>query len=57
MMQEQPYFMTNKEWYYYDYEDGERGIKLTDKAPEKAKESYDEFYAALDAVSEGEIIL
>ena len=40
-MIEMPYFMTNKEWYYYD---GEM-LKLTDKAPKKAIESYKEFYA------------
>ena len=33
-----PYFLTNKEWYYYDMKTGR--YKLTDKAPEKAIESY-----------------
>lgn len=37
-----PYFMTNKEWFYYDKE--EILFKLTDKATEKAKQSYIEFY-------------
>lgn len=39
---ERPYFMKNKEWYTYDY----KNLKyiLTDKAPKKAKESYNEFY-------------
>lgn len=37
----EPYFMTNKEWYYYDRE--EFRIKLTDKAPKKARESYKKF--------------
>jgi ubiquitin C-terminal hydrolase len=37
-----PYFITNKEWYYYD--DKEEIFKLTDKATEKAKESYIEYY-------------
>ncbi len=32
-----PYFYKNEEWYYYDEEDG---LKLTDRAPEKARESY-----------------
>ena len=36
-----PYFMKNKEWYYFDKK--EYCIKLTDKAPEKAKQSYKEF--------------
>lgn len=42
-----PYFLTNKEWYYYDMETGR--YKLTDKAPEKAKESYKKYYEELDA--------
>lgn len=37
-----PYFMENEEWYYYD--EKEEIFKLTDKAPEKAKESYRQFY-------------
>ena len=37
-----PYFMSNKEWYYFDEEDFM--YKLTDKAPKEAKESYKEFY-------------
>ena len=37
-----PYFMTNKEWYYYDE------YKLTDKAPKKAIESYKEYYSEDD---------
>jgi hypothetical protein len=39
-MLDMPYFMTNKEWYYFD---GKRFV-LTDKAPEEAKESLAEFY-------------
>lgn len=46
MILEEPYFMKNKEWYYFDEEDFI--YKLTDKAPEKAKESYKEYYDALD---------
>lgn len=42
-----PYFLTNKEWYYYDIETGR--YKLTDKAPKKAKESYKKYYEELDA--------
>jgi hypothetical protein len=38
-----PYFMTNKEWYYYD--EVEEMFKLTDKAPPEAVKSYEEFYA------------
>lgn len=37
-----PYFMENKGWYYFD--DKEWKYKLTDKAPEKAIKSYEEFY-------------
>lgn len=44
-MLEMPYFMENKEWYYYDAENEK--FVLTDKAPEKAKKSYEEFYKEL----------
>ncbi len=43
---EKPYFMTNSEWYYFD-EDAFR-YKLTDKAPQKAIDSYNEYYELLD---------
>ena len=39
---EKPYFMTNKTWYYFDYNTDR--YELTDKAPQKAKESYKEYY-------------
>ena len=39
---DRPYFLENEEWYYYDYE--ELKYKLTDKATQKAIESYKEFY-------------
>lgn len=42
MKQEMPFFMTNDEWYYFD--ENEHRLKLTEKAPEKAKKSYEEFY-------------
>lgn len=41
-----PYFMKNKEWFYYD--EKELMYKLTDKATEKAKKSYKEFYKDTD---------
>lgn len=41
-----PYFMTNKEWYYYD--EKEEKYKLTDKAPKEAIESYKEYYSEDD---------
>jgi hypothetical protein len=40
-MLDQPYFMTNEEWYKFDYD--QRKYVLTDKADEKAKESYREW--------------
>lgn len=44
---EMPYFMQNKEWYYYDEE--EEIYKLTEKASKEAIESYKEFYKELSA--------
>lgn len=42
---EEPYFLKNEEWYVYeDYQ-----YKLTDKAPKKARESYEEFYKKIEA--------
>lgn len=46
MYVEQPYFLTNKEWYYFDEE--EFKYKLTDKATDKAKESYKKFYEEIE---------
>lgn len=43
---EMPYFMTNEEWYYYD--EKKEIYKLTDKATEKAKQSYIEYYSEND---------
>lgn len=45
-MLDMPYFMENEEWYEYDFE--KRRYVLTEKAPEKAKESYKQFYKALE---------
>lgn len=45
MEQEKPYFMKNKEWYYFDEDDFI--YKLTNKAPKEAIESYKEFYKIL----------
>lgn len=42
----EPYFMNNKEWFYFDEKDF--CYKLTDKATEKAKESYELFYDELE---------
>ena len=43
----EPYFLINKDWYYYD--DEEFYYKLTDKATKEAIESYKEFYDLLDS--------
>lgn len=39
---EQPYFMTNEKWYYYDEEDC--CMKLTKDATPEAIKSYKEYY-------------
>lgn len=44
-MREKPYFLTNKEWYTVDPDDDDRGYKLTDKAPQEAIDSYNDFYS------------
>lgn len=49
MMIEKPYFLNNKEWYYYD--EAARCFRLTDKAPDKAVKSYNEFYKEDDHAS------
>ena len=43
IIDEMPYFLNNKEWYWKSA--GQIGYKLTDKAPPKAKQSYKEFYS------------
>lgn len=40
-MQDMPYFMNNEEWFEFDFD--KRKFVLTDKATEKAKESYNEY--------------
>lgn len=45
-MLDMPYFMTDQEWFYFDFEDGK--WKLTDKAPDDAKQSYAEYMTALE---------
>lgn len=44
-MIDMPYFMTNEEWYYFDYKN--RKYMLTDEAPDKAKRSYKNYYKEL----------
>ena len=46
MTLDKPYFMTNKEWFYFD--EKEWCYKLTENAPEEAKASYKEFYDLLN---------
>ena len=47
-MLDMPYFMENENWYDFD---GEKGrYILTDAAPERARASYAEYYAALDNI-------
>lgn len=50
-MQDMPYFMEYSSWYYFD---GKRFV-LTDKAPEKAKISLEEFYKTEDQMLSGEM--
>ena len=46
----EPYFMSNEDWYFFD--EDEWRYKLTEKAPEKAMKSYEEFYEKLDGYVE-----
>lgn len=43
---EKPYFLTNKKWYKYD--EKKKKYILTNNAPKKAQESYEEFYKLMD---------
>lgn len=45
-MLDRPYFMNDKSWYYFDEKDWE--YKLTENAPKKAIESYNDFYKTLN---------
>jgi hypothetical protein len=44
-MKDMPYFMSNKKWYKFDF--NKRIFILTDEAPEKANESYEEYIKLL----------
>ena len=46
LINKKPYFMINKEWFYYNVK--EFKYMLTDKATKEAKESYDKYYKELD---------
>lgn len=54
MLLETPYFMTNKDWYYYSTEDYK--YHLTENAPPEAVESYNQFYRTLTDDEGNEII-
>lgn len=43
-----PYFFKNPAWYYFDNDDEECSIKLTEKAPAKARESYQGYMGYYD---------
>ncbi len=42
----EPYFMKNKDWYYFD--EDEFCYKIKEDAPQKAKDSYEKYYAELN---------
>lgn len=50
----EPYFLKNPEWYeevdiFKDgFSEDDRGYHLTDKAPQEAIDSYNEFYGIID---------
>lgn len=46
MTVDRPYFMEDSKWYYFDFD--QKKYILTEKAPDKAKESYKEFYKELN---------
>lgn len=45
-MKYKPYFMSNKEWFCFDQDEGV--FKLTDKAPDETHKSYDVYLEMLD---------
>ena len=47
MQVEKPYFMSDSSWYRFDPD--EFKYVLTDKAPQKAIDSYREFYETIEA--------
>lgn len=48
-MLDMPYFMQNKAWFEFDFKKGR--YVLTDKAPQKAKDSYSAYMKALKAIA------
>lgn len=47
-MPDRPYFLENKEWYHFDEKN--HCYVLNDKAPEKAKKSFEDFYSHSDVI-------
>lgn len=45
----EPYWHKNKDWYYWDSKD--QKYKLTNKAPQKAIDSYKEYYKDIEKES------
>ena len=53
---DQPLFLQNKDWYTtpedngidFDFFEDGRGYHIKDDAPQEAKDSYDEFYRAIE---------
>lgn len=45
MVLDQPYFMTNDQWYWFNPDS--KKYELTESAPQKAKESYKHYYDEL----------
>ena len=44
----EPYFMSDPEW-YEETSEGNRAYKLTDKAPQKAVDSFDAFFKIIES--------
>ena len=51
---EQPFFMTNDEWWTFNYEQGK--IELTSKAPPKAIDSYNDYYKLWEETMESQTV-
>lgn len=49
-MLDMPYFMTNKDWYEFDFKT--RRFVLTENATSKAKESFVQYYKELEKMSD-----
>lgn len=50
-----PYFMTNREWYRFDF--NKRKYVLTDKATPEAVESYNEYVQVMESAQKKGITL